>query len=315
MKQDLTGLLFYYVDSFITLLIMTFIGVFLADILFSMGAHRNISKALKPLLRLSKLPEELSIPMVAGLVGSGAGHAITSSLVKRGILRENEVICYNLVSLPFSGLRSLVQYTLPVAVASLGPTIGAVYVSLLALSLLTGMIMGIMMGRLTLARSRHVVLDVVSSGGKVDVRASIRRAASMAKSVGVRYAVVTLVLLLITYLGVFKYLEDLLTPLANILPAGPGALPIVVTSAINPTAAVLMAGECIKAGVVTWKEALIALFMGRAIFAATFEFSRHSFPFYVAIYPPRLALKLTLTLILNVLISTPIIILIVRALP
>jgi hypothetical protein len=311
-----TDLLLRYASSILLLLATTFVGVFLADVLFSCGLHKKIGGPLGPLLKLARLPKKLSVPMITGIIDSRAEHAMVSSLVKSGALNHREVVCYNLVSLPFGGSRMIIQYTLPVAIAGLGLFVGAVYVTLSVIGFFIGMTIGIIGGRFLLAKERKdIALDDEVQNEKIDARRSLLKAAFMAKSVGIRYVIVVMVLLLLTYLGVFDYLKNLSMPLAKALFVSTEALPITITYALNPTAAILMAGELMREGVVAWKDALIALFVGRIIFAVISEFPRHSFPFYVSMYQSKLAIKLTLALIFYIFISTPLLILVVKALP
>jgi len=153
-SQLLINLLLRYANSLLLITIITFVGVFLADIFFSTGFHRKLGRFLEPLLRLANLPEELSIPMITGVIDSRAEHAIVSSLVKSNILSHREVVVYNLVSLPFSGSRAIIQYVLPIAIAGLGPAIGSLYTVLSILGLFIGMLLGIISGRIV-ARSSN----------------------------------------------------------------------------------------------------------------------------------------------------------------
>jgi len=318
--QFLINLLFRYINSLLFLLIITFIGVFLADILFSIGLHRKIGRFLEPLLRLANLPRELSIPMITGVIDSRAEHAIVSSLVKTNVLSHREVVVYNLVSLPFGGSRAIIQYVLPIAIAGLGVATGSLYIALSILGLFIGMLLGIIGGRIVIRRNsrRDTSLEKDSTlareGGRVDIRRSISKALSMAINIGVKYVIIIAILLLLTYLGIFDYLKSLSTPLAGTLLSNPTTIPVTITYAVNPTSAILIAGELLKNGVATWKDVLIALFIGKILFAIISEFPRHSFPFYISVYPPKLAVKLTLALVLYTFISTPIIILLILVL-
>ncbi|PNV77637.1 MAG: hypothetical protein C0200_05115, partial [Thermoproteota archaeon] len=142
--------------------------------------------------------------------------------------------------------------------------------------------MGITGGRVFLTKKqRNIALKDEIPGRKIDIRRSLLRAASMTKNVGVKYVIVVIILSILVYFGIFDYLKSLSAPLARAFLVSPAALPITVTYAVNSMAAILMAGESIKAGIVAWKDALIALFIGRIIFAIISEFPRHSFPFYV----------------------------------
>ncbi|RSN72415.1 hypothetical protein D6D85_13875 [Candidatus Methanodesulfokora washburnensis] len=312
----LSDILLRYASSLLFLLATTFAGVFLADILFSLGFHRKIGRPLRPLLKSARLPEELSVPIITGMIDSRAEHAIVSSLVRSEALSHREAVCYSLISLPFGGSRLMIQYVLPVAIAGLGPVVGTIYVALSILGLFIGMIIGVIGGRIFLTEERRkITLEDEIQGRKVDIRRSLLKAASMTKNVGVKYVIVVIILSILIYFGMFDYLKSLSTPLAKAFFVSPVALPITITYAVNSMAAVLMAGEFIRGGIVMWKDALIALFVGRVIFAIISEFPRHSFPFYVSIYQPKLALKLTLALIFYTLISTPLLVLAVRILP
>jgi len=205
---------------------------------------------------------------------------------------------------------------LSVAIAGLGPATGAIYVALSILGLFIGMAMGMIGGRVLLSRRQGgISLEDEAPSGRVDIRRSLSRAASMTKNVGLKYVIVVVILSVLVYFGIFDYLKNLSAPLAKTFLVSPAALPITVTYAVNSMAAILMAGESIKSGIVPWKDALVALFIGRIVFAVVSEFPRHSFPFYVSIYQPKLALKLTLALIFYTLVSTPLLVLAVKVLP
>jgi hypothetical protein len=111
-----TDALLRYATSILLLLAMTFVGVFLADVLFSCGLHKKMGRPLGPLLKLARLPKKFSVPMITGVVDFRVEHAIVASLVKSGALNHGEVVCYNLVSLPFGGSRMIIYYVLPAAI-------------------------------------------------------------------------------------------------------------------------------------------------------------------------------------------------------
>jgi len=168
--QFFMDMLLRYASSILLLLVMTFAGVFLADVLFSCGLYKKIGKPLGPLLKLARLPEKLSVPIITGIVDSRAEHAIVSSLAKGGALNHREVVCYSLVSLPFGGSRLIIQYVLPVAIAGLGLFVGAMYVTLSVIGLFIGMAIGIIGGRFLLTKGRKdIALDDEMRNEKIDL--------------------------------------------------------------------------------------------------------------------------------------------------
>ncbi len=302
--------LIIYLNSFIVLIITAFIGVFIADILFSIGFHKKLLKPLKPILKISKLPDEFSIPIVIGIIDSKAEHAIISSLIKENKLKHREVIIYILFSMPFTSLKLILEYVVPISIAALGFSIGLIYIGLSFFSLFIGMIMGIIGGRIFLKNKEEIIIKEEIKDSKVNLKNSLIKALKITKDIGIKYFIVLLIVISLLYFGIFNYLENISKIIAEFFIFNIKALPITITYIINYIASLLLAGELIREGIVFWKDALIALFIGRFIYSLLFEFL-HSFPFYVAIYDVKLAIKLTITIMFYTIISTPILIFII----
>ncbi|MCX8172225.1 MAG: hypothetical protein N3D09_01240, partial [Archaeoglobaceae archaeon] len=79
----------------------------------------------------------------------------------------------------------------------------------------------------------------------------------------------------------------------------------------SPISSMLTAGEFLRNGLISVKECLIALLIGRFLFIALMDYPRHSLPFYASIFPVKLASKLVLAGIVANAIATPILIAIV----
>jgi len=94
----------------------------------------------------------------------------------------------------------------------------------------------------------------------------------------------------------------------NVLPISPAILTVAATYAATPIAGYQLAGSMLLKGLLTVKEVLIALFLGRTFFGVVSEYPRHSFPFYISIYPVKLAAKLTAILLLYTIVSSTVMI-------
>ncbi len=81
---------------------------------------------------------------------------------------------------------------------------------------------------------------------------------------------------------------------------------ILSVQSVSPTIGVLTAGEILRQRLISIKEILVALFLGRLIFLIIFDYPRHSFPFYASMYPIKLAAKITTASLLVHVIATPI---------
>ncbi|MCQ5341197.1 MAG: hypothetical protein NO483_05805 [Candidatus Methanomethylicia archaeon] len=300
-----------YINSFIIIILTVFIGVFIADILFSIGFHKKLLKPLKLILKIPKLPSELSIPMVIGIIDSRAEHAIISSLVRENKLNHKEVIVYTLFSMPFSGLRLIIEYVLPISIAAFGISIGLIYIGLSFFALIISMIMGIILGRIFL-KNKEIIIKEEIKNSKINLKKSLIKSIKITKDIGIKYFIVLIIVILLVYFGVFNYLENISKIIAEFFIFNAKALPITITYIINYQASLLIAGELIREGILFWKDAIIALFIGRLVYSLLFEFL-HSFPFYVAIYDLKLAIKLTITIMIYTIISTPILIFILMS--
>jgi len=73
---------------------------------------------------------------------------------------------------------------------------------------------------------------------------------------------------------------------------------ILSVQSISPTMGILAAGEMLRQCLIGVKETLLVLILGRLIFLIVFDYPRHSFPFYVSMYPTKLAAKPTMTTLL-----------------
>jgi len=138
--------------SFVAIALVTMI---VSEYLFSSRLFSRLLNALASILRIARLPIDFSTLLLFGVFDSGAEHSLISSMVKEGRVRENEIIVYNLISMPITAPRLVIQYVAPVTVSILGPTLGAIYVCLSLASTLIAFIMGLALSRITIKSASH----------------------------------------------------------------------------------------------------------------------------------------------------------------
>ncbi len=302
-----------------TFALASFIGIFIAQLLM---AHRSVNRALffvKPLINGSNLPDNLSLPAVIGIIDARAEHSIVSSMLRRRIIDEDEVLVYNLVTSPIGFLYTL-RFIIPITIASLGLVAGGICIALHFLRSIIAFLMGFLWGRLFL-RPRSIKVEIGVQGiDKSSIsRSNVIRAARESLSMTIyflkRYAIVLAILFLLNYLNVFSYITITVKWIASPIPLTPQALSILVTHTISPTSGYIVAGEMIRQGAVTMRNALTALVLGSFLFLLFFDITRHSFPFYATLYPVRTALKLSILLIITSAISLPVQLAIVSLIP
>jgi hypothetical protein len=307
----LQGWWHYVGRVFVLFVAIALVTIIVSEYLFSARLFSRLLNALASILRIARLPIDFSTPLLFGVFDSRAEHSLISSMVKECRVRENEVIVYNLVSMPITAPKLVIQYVAPVIISTLGLTLGITYVCLSLASTLIAFIMGLALSRITIKSASHQqegkATQIVNSfanrqGGSL--RNGIKKALRYVRSVSPRFVVILTTIFVLLKLGCFEYLKSFLMLVKNILPMSPAILTVAATYAVTPIASYQLAGSMLLKGLLTVKEMLVALFLGRIFFGIVSEYPRHSFPFYVSIYPVKLAAKLTATLLLYTIVSS-----------
>jgi hypothetical protein len=173
----------------------------------------NVAFLFAPLMKIAKLPRKLSLPALISIIDSRAEHSIVSSYLKKSEIREAEVLVYNLVTSPLSLVMFFFKYYLPVVIASLGLYLGGMYVLFSLLSSLIGLTIGVVYGRFKLKGdgAEEGVKDEGRGNGagvrRVDLRRSVKSAASFTKTILQKYLIILAALLVLDYLGVFSSMK------------------------------------------------------------------------------------------------------------
>ncbi len=310
------------VQTLVVFVLASFLGMFVAQII---AKHRSTYRALsfvRPLIRCSNLPDKLSLPAAIGIIDFRSEHAIVSSLLKRGELNEREVLVYNLTASPLRFVCTSLRYLIPIAVAPLGPLAGGMYVVIIFIRSLIALPMGIAWGRLSLRPRGLLDAEVraqdVGDGDRIsreDVIKAARSALSMTIYFLKRYAVVLAVLIVLDYLNAFSYMAAAMMQIAPWMPLTPQMLLIVTAHIVSPPSGFVAAGELLRQGAISVRDALTALVIGSFLFLLLFDIARHSFPIYVTLYPVRTALKLSLLLIATSAAALPVQLAVISLIP
>jgi hypothetical protein len=296
---------------FVSFVAIAFVAMIVSEYLFSTKIFSRLSNVLASILRIARLPTDLSTPLLFGVFDSRAEHSLISSMVKDGRVRENEVIVYNLISMPITAPKLITQFVAPIAILTLGLALGTTYVCLSLASTLIAFAMGLALSRTIIKNALHEresrvmhVTNGFTNKHRTSLRNCIRKALRYIKSISPRFIVVLTIVFVLLKLGYFEYLKSFLLSVKNVLPISPAILTVAATYAITPIAGYQLVGSMLSKGLLAVKEVLIALFLGRIFFGIVSEYPRHSFPFYISIYPLKLAVKLTATLLLYTIVSS-----------
>lgn len=305
------GLIESVVFSMATMAIACFLGVFTANVLLEFGLAKLISRPLVPLMRFANLPEAFSMPAIVSIIDIRSGLSVVKHLLDRSKVDDSMVIAYKLTTRPFSATHMLIRYNLPVSIAALGPFVGSIYVALSFASTVICMLMGIVYGKLKIkTRSEEVKLDLARcTKNKGDVvKSSLKSALDVTKKVVCRYAIITTVITSLLFFGFFDFVSNNVDAYIKQVGLSSDFATLISINIFSPTSAMLTAGEFLRNELLSVKECLTALFVGRLLFLTIMDYPRHAFPFYASILPAKLASKLVVVGLTVDALSTPLLI-------
>ncbi|MCS7130467.1 MAG: hypothetical protein NZ872_03505 [Archaeoglobaceae archaeon] len=300
------------VYSVITMAVACFLGVFLANLILEFGLANFFSKPLAPLMRSANLPEIFSVPAMISAIDVRGGLSIVGSLREKNGIDDSTVVAYKLVTRPFSTVFFLFRYYLPISLAALGFFAGSAYIALSFASAFICMLIGIFYGRLRVKKIEvNLELPKNSKNRNDVIKSSLSSAIEMTKKVVSRYIVITVLITLLLFAGFFDLISKTVDAYTKQFGFSSNFAVLISIHLFSPMSSVLTAGEFLRNGLISVKECLIALLIGRFLFIAIMDYPRHSLPFYASIFPVKLASKLVLAGIVSNAIATPILIAIV----
>ncbi len=301
----------FYLRFTVTFLLVTFVSLFVSNLLSELNIAHRLGSKLTFLLRPLKIPHFLAPAVVSSLIDIRAEHSIVYLYYSRGLVTDQFVVYYVLILSPLRMLHVLPTYVLPVAISALGVYGGLLYTLILAAKSAITFLVGYAYGRLrarncievvaTAMREKEYICEFKRASHASDkakvIRDAVRKTLLIFRRLALRITTLSVIMMTLYLFKVFDllayYIHQVLSnALGKIL--DPEFLTLIVVGTLNPTLGLFTAGTLLSAGYITLKQALIGLILSGILFSLFFEFTRHSFPFYVSIYPARLAARLTL---------------------
>jgi len=158
-----------------------------------------------------------------------------------------------------------------------------------------------------LSRNGNIEREVEIKGHeKKSIKASLYSTLKFSKRlVVVMYTTMFLVIFL-SKLGVFQYLNSLIMPITKTFNLNPNIGLLALTEVINVYGAVVMAGGFLRENILNPKEVLIGLIIGNVITFSS-RYVKHSLPLHMALFGPKLGTKIVMingaiTLLLDIFI-------------
>jgi len=284
-----------YIATLTKVTLMVFGGVILGKILEERGWTRFFRHLTRPILKFARLPLYCEGALITSLVSGFAGDALLSLQYRDKNLTARQVTLATMIlNLP------LYLSFVPLLVGIVYPLTGWVGLAYLAAQIgasLGLMAMATVIGRFTFPPLNDDQIEGTQVESMTPVPQMLKRAITDAAKVTFRILLIAGPIMgLVFYLvnmGFFQSLQQSMASHIRFPGLPPQALAITTAHAFHIAGGAAVAGGLLKAGLVTPKEALLAMIMGNII-GTPFRSLRMALPRYLALYPLKLATAIIL---------------------
>ncbi len=315
-----------------TFLVSTLIGGFLSYICRETRIFEKLlSKHLLKVCRTFKIPHYMMSAVVLSLVNSRIEHTIAYDNYRQGLINDWYLVYYNLVLSPLRLINISITYIAPQVLIALGMYAGILYILFMFLKSILTSLIAVVYYRLFKRKIKVIDYhECVEDSVRLDypdvkrrkfsldmIKRGFLNSLNILKSLAPKFFIILAIISILYIFNVFTYLNTIFREILQMFDflTNSQMLTIISIGCVSPSLATYIAGSMLISGMLSVKEVLISLYIGNMLFILFFDFIKHSFPFYVSIYPVKVAYKLTLSIILSTLITTPIILLIIYVLP
>ncbi|WP_131007779.1 nucleoside recognition domain-containing protein [Methanofervidicoccus abyssi] len=279
--------------------------IFIMNYLINSGILEKISKNILPITKHLNINSLALSSILACLFSPTVGYSILAEGLKSNKISEEEVIATSLANSFPSLLSHTFTFFLPVVIPILGLT-GVLFLLIRLGVALIKTVLGMFYLK-RLSKNGNIEKDIVVEGyKKKSIKTSLYSTLKFSKRlVLVMYTTMFLVILL-SKLGVFQYLNSLIMPVTKTFNLNPNIGLLALTEVINVYGAVVMAGGFLREGILNPKEVLIGLTIGNIITFSS-RYVKHSLPLHITLFGPKLGTKIVMingaiTLLLDIFI-------------
>ncbi|HIP16166.1 MAG TPA: hypothetical protein EYG77_03060 [Methanothermococcus okinawensis] len=279
--------------------------IFIMNYLINSGILEKISKNILPITKHLNINSLALSSILACLFSPTVGYSILAEGLKSNKISEEEVIATSLANSFPSLLSHTFTFFLPVVIPILGLT-GVLFLLIRLGVALIKTVLGMFYLK-RLSKNGNIEKDIVVEGyKKKSIKTSLYSTLKFSKRlVLVMYTTMFLVILL-SKLGVFQYLNSLIMPVTKTFNLNPNIGLLALTEVINVYGAVVMAGGFLREGILNPKEVLIGLTIGNVITFSS-RYVKHSLPLHITLFGPKLGTKIVMingaiTLLLDIFI-------------
>ncbi len=270
----------------------TIAGIILMELLIEMGWVQKLGFITAPFMRFGHLREEVGVSFFVSFGSPTAGNSMVAELNKKGLIDDKETLVASLVT-SFPATFIFVRDLTPVLVILLGTT-GIIYLGIVVGVGLLRTAISLALGRFLLPPKKTAIIqqDIKTKKFKDALQSAILSSWVPLRKIIPTMIIAAIIVFQLIDIGFFDmlsaYLKDL--PVLKSLPVQ--ALPIIAAWFASNIGAYTIAGKLLADGIMTSKEIVITLLLGRVL--SSMVRLRFTIPYYTGIFSPKLGMKIML---------------------
>jgi hypothetical protein len=270
----------------------TIAGIILMELLIEMGWVQRLGFITAPFMRFGHLREEVGVSFFVSFGSPTAGNSMVAELNKNELIDDKETLIASLVT-SFPATFIFVRDLTPVLVVLLGTT-GIIYLGIVVGVGLLRTAISLAFGRFLLPPKKKVIIqqDKKTKKFRGALKSAILSSRVPLRSIIPTMIIAAIIVFQLIDIGFFDmlsaYLKDL--PILKSLPVQ--ALPIIAAWFASNVGAYTIAGKLLTDGIMTSKEIVITLLLGRVL--SSIVRLRFTIPYYTGIFSPKLGTQIML---------------------
>jgi len=266
------------------------IGVVLAELLVSLGWFYKFDFLVRPITNYAHLRKECGVGFLTAFASTSSANASLKSMYDGGIIKEDELIIASVLN-SFPAIVMHWKTLLPILVPLLGTT-GIIYVGLITLVGFIKTLIVLIVGHFLLEEKEVRFEDFEKKEPPV-LKTALKESLGTSEKTLIRIfkvmIPVTVLVFILTDLGVFDTLGSYLEPISEYLPVPVEGLPVIAALFASHLAAYTLASNLMEQGILSGIEVIIVLLVGNIV--TSLGTLRIYIPHYVGIFGPKIGMK------------------------
>lgn len=271
----------------------TIIGIFIMEWLVEAGWINKLGFITTPFMRFAHLREEIGVSFLASFGSPTAGNSMVAQMYHDKIIDKRETIIASLIN-SFPSSIVLLRSMLPVLIILLG-TAGLIYLGVVVFVGLLRTVITLIAGRFLFPPKGTCVVGC-EKGERLGLRMSfsnaVKASARPLKRIILTMTVLSIIVFQLIETGFFESVSSYMSSsfITDYIP--PDGLPIIAGWFASNIAAYTIAGNLLTTEILTQKQTVITLLVGRILSGVVRM--RSSLPFYVGIFKADLGVTIML---------------------